>query len=314
MLRTLKALVPSLVLVGCGGTSTETTNGAIYQVALASGGISATVIAAGGFESPLDSVPSSDGSTFFFIASTTGGEPAVFSVPVPPGAPTVLASGAPLATPLGIAVSSDDQTVYVADPAVGLLQLPATGGTPTVVSGTACLKPRGLGVAREAGADQLYIATGPGACGGGAGLAKMAAAGGTVSFVAMGVPFAFPTGVAVAANGDVYVSNPGQDASGAGGIVEVTASGATEPFSGLDFGYPAGISLDLAGSLLLASCKDGGGHDQVNAITLATAAMATFNTTIGANTSGGGLHRAATKDVFSWADTTAHPDPPIIIK
>lgn len=310
--RVQALFLPTLLLVGCGeGDATEMTSGAVYRVTPTSSGISAKMVAGGGFRGTLDAVPSSDGATFYFTASTLDGEPGVFRVDGEGGTATVLASGAPLVSALGIAISSDDRTLFVAEPSAGVFSLPAGGGTPALVAGTDCLEPRALDVRSEGGVDQLYIATGAGACGGGAGLAKVAAAGGAVSFLASGAPFKVPTGVAVASNGDVYVANPDGDGASTGNIVKVSGGNATELVAGIRFGHPAGIALDVAGTALFASGHDATGHDQVYAVTLSSSAIATYNSGIGDNTDGGGLHRAATRDVFAWADATVLRPPPI---
>src|SRR3954468_1952254 len=92
---------------------------------------------------PWDAVPSPDGSTIYYTAFAKDGTPAVFSVPAAGGDATVLASGAPLVMPLGLDVSSDGKTLYVADPwtagadgnAVFAVST-AGGSTPTAVAGT----------------------------------------------------------------------------------------------------------------------------------------------------------------------------------
>jgi hypothetical protein len=82
----------------------------------------------------------------------------------------------------------------------------------------------------------------------------------------------------------------------------VTGGAAAEFVSGLELGHPAGVALDLANTTLFVSGRDGTGHDQVYAVTLASKMTATFNTGISQNTAAGGLHRAASRDIFSWSD------------
>ena len=130
----------------------------------------------------------------------------------------------------------------------------------------------------------------------------------------MGAPFSVPAGVTVATNGDVYVANPGSDAAGSGNILKVTAGVATEFVPGINFGYPAGLALDVANLTLFVSGHDATGHDQVYAVTLSNKTVATFNTGISQNTAGGGLHRARTADIYSWADFTARPMGGFIIR
>lgn len=311
---TLLAVIAS---VGCGASSSGSDGipgaGGVYQVIpAASGGITATVVANGGFFTPRDAVPTSDGMAFYFVGTTESGAPGVFgrllrSTTLGP----ILASGAPLKSPLGISIATDDKTLYIADPAAGIFQMPVVGGTPQLLAGTDCMKPRGLDVVRRGGADVIYFSTGAGACGGGAGLASVPASGGSPGFVAMGAAFAVPTGVAVAPGGEVYVSNPAMDAYATGSILKVSGRTVSQLVGDLRFGHPAGIALDQAASTLFASGRDDTGHDLVYAITLPSQAITTFNTTIGMNTDAGGLHRAAAANVFAWADTTLPPRMPI---
>src|SRR5262249_24109597 len=68
-----------------------------------------------------------------YIAGFGRGE--ILSLPVSGGQPTVLASGAPLMTTAGIAVSPDGSTLYIADNSAGkAFSMPASGGNLTVLA------------------------------------------------------------------------------------------------------------------------------------------------------------------------------------
>ena len=72
----------------------------------------------GAYSLPLDTVPSKDGSTFYFIAMGKNGM-GIFKVAASGGAATEIVSGAPLVGPTSLSISSDDATLYIADPAAG---------------------------------------------------------------------------------------------------------------------------------------------------------------------------------------------------
>lgn len=280
---------------GCGGSSSS-----------GGGGISAVpATTSGAFMQPRDSVPSSDGTLFYFTALTSGGVPAVFKVPASGGQASLIASGAPLSAPNSLAISSDDKTLFVTDGGGSgqIYIVPTAGGAATALVGTSGTAPYGVEV-RRSGGDLIYF-SGKSASSGKPGVFTISPTGGTVGTVLEGSPLTSPGGVTVANNGDVYVVNiegPGQD----GGCIYKIASGAaTQLACGLRFGTPSGITLDLAETLVLASGIDATGHDQVYAISLATKTVSTVNDDISQNTRGGGVHRARSVDVFSWADLSA---------
>src|SRR5262245_45160833 len=63
---------------------------------------------------PFDAVPAPDAHFTYFTANGSSG-PAVYKVASSGGTVTALASGAPLAAPWGLSISTDGQTLYVAD-------------------------------------------------------------------------------------------------------------------------------------------------------------------------------------------------------
>jgi len=71
---------------------------------------------AGDFRTPLDSTPNPNGDTIYFTAQAKNGkDKGVFTVPAKGGKATVLFSGAPFASPSGIAMSLDGRQIFVAD-------------------------------------------------------------------------------------------------------------------------------------------------------------------------------------------------------
>src|SRR5512140_850349 len=77
---------------------------------------SVTKVSSGGFESPTDAVASPDGRTFYFAAWDTQKQPSLFQVSSEPGSTaTALAAGDPLEAPIGLVMSCDGKSLFVAD-------------------------------------------------------------------------------------------------------------------------------------------------------------------------------------------------------
>ena len=109
-------------------------------------------VATGGFSSPTDAVASPDGSKFFFAARDEMNEPAIFVTPSDPGStPEVLAASAPLDMPIGLVMSCDGATLYIADMGgeIGaVLSLSTTAGSRSPIwRVTGVFRPGGLAMA-----------------------------------------------------------------------------------------------------------------------------------------------------------------------
>jgi sugar lactone lactonase YvrE len=284
-----------------------------------SGMIAATpATTSGDFSRPFDTVPNSDGSTFYFTGM--GGQGVgVYSVPAMGGAAVPLAIGAPFVSPIGIAISTDDKTLYIADTAAGydpsdpmgsdnvgmIYSLPVAGGTPQPLQGTAGLRPRSIDVGTANGADVLWF-TGNTTTGDAA-VFNIGPSGGAATTVVSGAPLVDPSGIALTKSGDAYVVNTTAPDSGVATIYKIAGGMATQYVSGLQVGYPAGAALSQGESVLLVSGRDGQlGTDVVYTIKLdSTMAVGTVNMGIEGNTDAAGLHRARSANIFSWADLTA---------
>jgi hypothetical protein len=276
------------------------------------------------FTNPLDAAPNSDASMFYFTALAMGEDvgAAVFAS-APGGPPTLLASGAPLAAPFAIVVSSDDKTLYIADPAAGdpddngdaapsaqasgrIFALPVGGGTPQPVAG-AGFHPRGLELVRGKSGDMLYF-SGRDPMDGQPGVFSVSPSGGTPTVLAKGAPLVDPSGLAATRKGDVYVVDTVSD-SAASTIYQLTASGApTILFADLHAGYPAGLALSMDEASLFASGLDAeSGRDEITRIPVADPSKSVqLDEAINQFTRSAGAHRAAQKDVLVWADASAN--------
>lgn len=276
-----------------------------------------TQVAAAQGWSPLDSVPSPDAQFVYFTANGTSG-PAVYKVASNGGAVTTLASGTPLSSPWGLTISTDGQTLYVADlgaeqPADGnvIFAVPASGGTPTRLEKTAGSRPSVPEVVSENGADILYYSGFDSVDQQPAIFKLNPAQGEAATVVFKGAPLVWPSGVAVTKTGTVYVVDLAASGDNQGAVFRIQ-NGAAEKLADQirTSGSIAGAALTLDESALLVSNLHAEkGTAQVLVVNLSTGAVGLINKGIANNTGAGGVHRAHRLNQFSWADCTC-PRPP----
>jgi sugar lactone lactonase YvrE len=272
-----------ILLAGCG----KDTQGGFTVERVAQAGAA--------FQNPLDAVPGTDGATYFTADGPTG--PGVFAASSAEAAATPVAVGRPFRRPVGIAVSADGATLYVADTlADAVFTLPVGGGSPVALAGTSGLQPRGV----EAKAGQLYL-TGVDPQSGTPAVFSLPAGGGPAKVLASGLTL--PDGIAVADDGTVFVTDR------FGGRVLRVAGGMATPLGGVAdvvLGQPAGLALSGDGTSLLVSSLDAGrGSAQVLIVDVASGTSHVFDDVIGKNHGAGGLHRSADGSAYAWADSTA---------
>ena len=266
---------------------------------------------------PLDAVPSADGTVVYFTAIGQTG-PTAYSIPAAGGDAVMLTGDEAFVAPFGIALSTDGKTLYIADPgfegeALGtdygsLFTLSAEGGTPAPIMMDAGITPRSLEVMDEAGADQIYF-TGRDVDGE-PGVFKIAAAGGAATVLAKGPPLQDPAGITIAKTGEIYVMDTVASNRTLGTIMKVTADGTIEEFvPHIEIGYPAGLALSLGEQTLIVSAIDPvDGSSVVLQIDMVSKEAVGFpaDTQFDTFFEPAGLHRARNVNVFSFVDSRAN--------
>ena len=274
--------------------------------------------------SPFDATPDPDGTTIYLTGLTADGTPGVFKVPADGSAktPVAIATGGLLTSPFGISISGDGKQLFVSDPGANLsaddapetqgaiLTVAATGGELSPVPGTESTVPRSLDVVDNDGKDVIFY-SGTDKSDGAPGIFSVSAAGGEVTTVFKGDPLRDPSGVAVAADGTIYVADTVSATSSSADIIAISKSGeATKIVEGIRVGYPAGIALNKAGTTLLVSALN---SETLNDTVIAVDLTKMTPTDLAPDTikdfsEAGGLHRARNKDVFGWSDSNAGPN------
>ena len=316
------------VLAGChasGGAPLQLGNDAVGAI---------TAVTTTGTRTPIDAAPSPDGSLIYFTAisspatsatssATSGPGPAVMKAPAAGGAATIVAAGAPLVDPIGVAVTTDGRRVLVADAGADagageIISLPADGGAATVVAGSEGHAPRGLDVASVNGHDVIYF-TGrdpvnarpavfelpaTSATATGATVTSAVATGATATVLAEGAPLSSPDAVVATSAGVLYVTDHGAGANG-GAVFRVSGSKVTK-IATVDLGNPGGVTVTKDDKVLLVSSQNPvTGADQVLTIDLASGRSGVVSKVVGANVNNsGGLHRAYDTARFAWADVS----------
>lgn len=313
------------VLVACGGApaSAPTVAPAARQpeLPLLNEAIdTVTQIAAAKGWTPFDSVPAPDGQFVYFTANGTSGA-AVYKVASTGGTVTAVASGAPFAAPWGLSISTDGQTLYVADLGAenstdgnAIFAISANGGTPTRLEKTASSRPNVPEVVSENGVDMLYYSGFDPSDKQPAIFKLNPAQNEAATVVFKGAPLVWPSGVAVTKAGVVYVVDMAASGNDLGAVFRIQ-NGTAEKLADQirTSGWIAGAALTLDESILLVSNLHAEkGTAQVLAITLSTGAVGLINKGIANNTGAGGVHRAHRVNQFSWADIT--PGPPIRVR
>jgi DNA-binding beta-propeller fold protein YncE len=265
-----------------------------------------TKVSSGGFQSPTDAVASPDGRSFFFAAWDLNQQPTIFQTSSDPGsAPAVLAAGDPLEAPMGLVMSCDGNTLYVADmggEAGAILAVPTAGGAATALGATGLTRPGGIAMAPDC---KSLFATGrlddstPA-------LFQVPIAGGAARVVYQGAPLVAPTGLHVDDQGVAWVmDHQAQGAAGEGVLFAISPDGskATEVASNLRMGTPGGVSLTAGGGTAVMPTRDADGNAQLTSVDIKTGKMTNLPTPDLADPAG--LRTARKAGVFAVVDSEA---------
>lgn len=267
------------------------------------------------FYTPMDATPDAEGTTFYFTAMSDQGA-GVFRVPAAGGAVVTLTVGTPLTMPFGLAINATGQTIYIADTSAnaacsgkqgGIFSIPAGGGTPVLVPGTACTAPRGITVMTENNADMIYF-TGVDPSNSQPAVMKISANGDGFKVLDNEAPLTDPVGITVASDTRVYVTDQGTNTVYRikQGVHGTRSSHREVIATGIRMGSPAGVTLTLDQSnVLVSSLDESTGTSQVVVINTTTLDQALVNAVISANHASGGLHRAQNSKVMAWCGVTA---------
>jgi hypothetical protein len=306
-------------MAGSGAGGTGGTGGMTTTTTTSMGGGTPTPTAVGNSgQIAIDSTPDS-AAEFIYFTGGKAGDAGIFKVPGNGGMVTDLFVGAPLAGPVGITITSDDKTLFVADPGYdididkgvigALLSLSTSPSTPAVVMGTEGYKPHGVDIYPAQEGDTLYF-TGIDPANGKPGVFTKLAAGGGVSVLAEGAPFVDPSGVAAGKTQTFVTDAVASDAQLARLVViDNTTKEASTLVDALGLGYPAGVALSQDETVVYLSGVDlATGNDRIYAVDVASKKVTAYgdkDPNIKDNTDAGGLHRARKSEVYSWADLTA---------
>lgn len=265
---------------------------------------SVTVASTGGSYSGVSSAVPDATSQFIYFTSLTS-PVGVYKTPTAGGDAMAVFTGAPFVKPIDLALSTDNQSIFVADESANAVYtLTIAGSTPMAVMGTTGMKPVAIDVMQRSGSDEIYFC-GTNAGDGQAAVFEIAAAGASSATMRYkGAPLMNPTGIVSAKDGTLYISDKN------GKIFKLTTSNViSEVASGLMMGNPAGIALTPDDAVVAVSSKSAAGNAQVYAVNLSTGKAVVFNKVIGANSNPGGLHAARNASggtgEYAWADLSA---------
>ncbi len=266
--RLLMALAAPAALAGCSSETKDSLPSAPPS--------SVTMVASGGFTSPGDAVASPDGKTFYFTAIDDLREPALFSVSSEPGSQAIaIASGAPLDMPIGLVLSCDGETLYVADAGGedgAVLSIPTGGGALTALGTAGLTRPGGLAMSSDC---KTIMVTGRTTAAAPA-LFALSLDGADPRIVFSGEPLVSPTGVHIDKDGVSWVMDHlAHGTTGEGVLFAIPAdgSGATEIVSDLRMGTPGGVSLTAGGGTAVMPTRDADGHAQLTSVVIETGEM-----------------------------------------
>lgn len=270
-------------------------------------------------EAPLDATPTPNADAVYFTGMSQESGGVLYKVGTAARSePVLIASG--FIAPTSLVMATRGDTVYVSDlglkdegdantparPGGVVYSVPAAGGDPTPLAGTEGFGARSLDLVGGPDGDVLYF-SGSNPDSGEAGVYRVQLGAGALEVVTEGGDLRELSGIAVTADGDIYVIDT-IGSSGRGSLLKVTATGTvSEVVIGLRVGYPAGLALTRDEShALISGINIEKGSAQVYRVELADPSFENIEVVdmgISQNTESAGLHRAHTVDNYAWADS-----------
>jgi hypothetical protein len=247
-------------------------------------------------------VPDAANQFTYFTALDAPGT-GVYKVPAVGGNAMPVFTGTPFSKPIDLVLSTDNQTIFVADfGADAILSLNISGSTPMAVMGTSGTKPVALDVIQKSGSDVIYFC-GTNASDGQPSIFEIASGvAGSAMLRYKGAPLMNPTGIVSAKDGTLYIADKN------GKVFKLTTANViSEVASGVIMGEPAGIALTPDDQNVAVSSKSrSDGTAQVHVVSLSTGKAYIFNKVISANSNPGGLHAARNASgatgIYAWSD------------
>jgi DNA-binding beta-propeller fold protein YncE len=174
-----------------------------------------------GFEDPRGIASQTRGDTIFVTArEITTTRAVILAIPKSGSGGSVIVTGAAFGTsramtnPIALALSPDEGTLYIVDisssfteaASGAILRVPASGGTPVVLSAGAIDAPSGVVVTQ----DGTLFVTGADPSDGRGAVFTVSPTNGVVTLIAKGGLLTYPTGLGATQGGDIFVADSGQ--------------------------------------------------------------------------------------------------------
>ncbi|MEW5849835.1 MAG: hypothetical protein AB2A00_13655 [Myxococcota bacterium] len=258
---------------------------------------------------PIVATPAPAGDELYVVALEGAADTTrtfgLYRYSITQGGPAVsLYAGDALVYPTGIATGTLGQSIYVADSAHeglppsevgGIWVFPVTGGDPSLLLGG---RIRGLTVKDENATDVIYFTRMDGD--GAPRVSRITSQGSNLQDLWVGAPLVDPSGIALTAEGEVYVADTFNDgATRTTSVFHITNGVATPLPLSFRTGTPCGVALSVLEEVLYVSALDASGQSAVRAVDLLQLTTVEFATS---GNEPAGLQRAHDLNVFSWVD------------
>jgi DNA-binding beta-propeller fold protein YncE len=200
---------------------------------------------------PIAAALSPDAKTVYVTAFDANGQGQIYSGPVSGGTVTLVSSSVPLSYPCSIAITSDGNTLVVADlgdagqnGSSGAIYAGTTSGNLTALSTPTSTPQYPTGVALSLDDQNIYVTgTDPTTNPPMPGVWMIPVKGGTATQLFEGSPLSYPAGVAVANDGNIYVADTSGMGTNQGAIFRIQGNRALQiTKTPLHMNFPVGLA------------------------------------------------------------------------